>query len=358
MIKESTIQAVRDAMDIHEVIGMFENVKRNMICCPFHGEKTPSFHLWKSEQRYKCFGCGDSGDAISFLMKRERKTYPEAIEFLAEHYHIAVEHEHETIEQFNERQKLGEAKEEMRGVMALAHKKYVKCLEDAPADSTVKKYMESRGITEYIWKKWNLGFAPNDSHWLHTSLTNIGRFQPGFDCGLIARTEGQNRDFYRNRLLFPVRNTNGEVVTFGGRAIPTGDAEIDKRRPKFLNGKESEIYNKSRILFGLYEALTAKAIKHHDYVYVVEGYMDVIMMHEAGFCNTVAPCGTELTDEQLKLIKKQTDHIVFGQDGDAAGQKSIIKNIDRALSLDFKVEVAAFPNGMDPDEFIRMKMAA
>lgn len=342
MIKQITIDEVRAKMDTREVMEQMGVVfKRDKACCPFHGEKSASMHVWKRNNIFKCFGCGVSGDAITFIMKHERKTFMEAVEQLAGLYNITVERDQEA------QKKLEETKETrtvMAEVLAFSQKKFEDMLHSMPADSEVWNYLNDRGFNTDFCREWSLGFAPDDWKFLTTPLINAGQFNPAMELGIISTSSGKNFDFYRNRITIPIHNNNGQLVGFGGRILGKGE-------PKYFNPRNSLLYNKDAIWFGLDRA--AKAIKEWEYVYVVEGYFDVMSMHLADVCNAVAACGTEVTEGQAKILKRYTDHVVIALDGDKPGITKTMKLINTFFKLGFKVELINFPDNKDPDEYIR-----
>lgn len=356
MIKQETIDLVRSRVDILDVLGKRITLKRAgatmMACCPFHGEKTPSFHVWQKSQQYKCFGCGESGDAIGFLMKHDKLDFVEAIEHLAAEYNITIEYDEVQKQEAQERK---DKKLEMQQVLDFACKQYHKGLIALPNDAAAKQYLQQRHIGEDIIQKWSLGFAPHDFKYLTSPLINMGKFEPAVDAGIINSKEGKSYDFLVNRIVIPVHDVNGRLVTLAGRALPEAGS---KEMAKYLNGRESLLYTKSKVLYGLYQAVNSKAIDAAGFAYMVEGYFDVISLHEAEVQNVVAPCGTAITQEQVAFLKRYTQHIVLMQDADKAGVKSMMKAIDLFLTMDFKVEVVELPGNMDPDEFVRHKRAA
>lgn len=356
MIKQDTIELVRSRTDIVDVIGKKLNLKRAgasmMACCPFHNEKTPSFHVFARSQSYKCFGCGEGGDAISFIMKHDRLAFSEAIEWLAAEYNIVIEYDEVAKQEAQERK---DKKVEMQQVLDHAQKTYEKQLAQLPADAAARQYLDNRGITADVATRWGLGFAPHDFKFLTTPFINMGKYEPAVDAGVISTKDGKSYDFLVNRIVIPIHDVNGHLVTLAGRALPEpGTREV----AKYINGKESLLYSKSKTLFGLYQAVRSKAIKEMGYAYMVEGYFDCMSMHEAGIQNTIAPCGTAITHDQALYLRRYTTHVVLMQDGDKAGVKSMLKAIDLFLGLDFKVEVVTLPPKMDPDEYIRYLASA
>lgn len=344
MIKQSTIDEVRSRMDTMEVLSSYGVVfKRDKACCPFHNEKSASFHIWKRQNLYKCFGCGKNGDAITFLMDYERKTFTESIEILAARYNIAVEYDQVSKE---ESQEIKDERQEMQQLLRWCQKKYEDALHTMPLESDVWQYLLARGYDAEICKHWSLGFAPDDWKFTTSSIINMGKLSVAQNCGLVKTSQGKSYDFLRNRITIPIHNASGVLVGFGGR-----DVSGAKDQPKYLNPSESLVYNKQQIWFGLDKAV--KAIKDTGYAYVVEGYFDVTSWHEGGIENTVAGCGTEITETQARILKRYTDHVVITLDGDAPGLKKMLKLVDLFLKLDFKVETVELPDNQDPDEYKR-----
>lgn len=340
MIREETIQAIRGKMDTREVLeDLGVTFKKDVACCPFHNEKTGSFHVWKRNDRYKCFGCGETGDAITAVMKLKQLNYAEALEWLAAKYNVTVEYDQAAAEESAEKK---EAKQVQLELLEYARQQWEKCLFSLPQDSTVWQYLLARGYTSEICREWNIGYAPEDFKFLTTPIINMGKYQPGIDVGLISSKEGKNWDFFHNRIMIPIYGSTGLISGFGGRIV--GDGE-----PKYLNSKESDAYSKSFTWFGLDRAY--KAIKQAGFAYVTEGYFDCMSWHLAGITNTVAGCGTEINESQIKKLSRVTEHVVLALDGDKPGQKKSMKLVDLFLSQNFKVEIVPLPNGMDPDEY-------
>lgn len=351
MIKQSTIDLVRSRAEILDVVGSRIPVKRagsgHIACCPFHDEKTPSLHISPSKGMYKCFGCGKGGDALSFVMEYDKLPFNEAIEKLAAAHNIAVEYDKEGKEVPQEKK---DRIAEMTGVLQYAAHKYAQHLATAPVDGTAMQYLTGRGISREVAMQWDLGWAPMDFKFLTTPLINNGKYEPGINAGLLSSKEGKTYDFLVNRITIPVRDVNGKVLCIAGRALP--EEKETRQIAKYLNGRETELYKKSQVWYGLYEATRAKAIQQAGFAVVVEGYFDVISMHEAGHANTIAACGTAITDELAKVLKRHTSHVVLMQDADPAGIKSMLTAIDIFLSHGFKTEVLELPQGHDPDSYL------
>lgn len=347
MIKQYIIDEMRTKMDIHEVISHFIAVKKDTACCPFHNEKTPSFHITKAKQIFKCFGCGEGGDAITFVMKHEHLSFIEAVEWLCNFYNIAVEYDQVAKAETEEKKNI---KAEMLKLLSWSQKKFEDLLHSLPADAAVIRYLQQRGYNIERIRNWSLGFAPDDWKFLTTPIINMGKHNIATDLGIISTSNGKNYDFYRNRITIPIHDHNGVLIGFGGRYLPTGDKAADEKIAKYFNPKESIIYSKAKVWYGL--NLAIKAIKDAEFAYVVEGYMDVQAMHDAEINNTVASCGTEIDEQQVKLLKRYTDHVVICYDGDEPGVKKQMKQIDLFLKNDFKVSIIEIPDAMDPDEYI------
>lgn len=352
MIKQSSIDQVRSRIDIHEVISKFVELKKSgngfAGCCPFHNEKTPSFRVTPSKEIFKCFGCGKGGDAIGFIMEHEKRTFTEAIEWLANFYNVALEYDQV---QHQETEEKKTKRQEMLQLISWAQKKYEDLLFSLPADAPAIAYLEKRGYTAERMRYWSMGFAPDDWKFLTTPCINMGKHAPGVECGLLYSRDGKNFDFFRNRIMIPIHDHNGVLVGLAGRMLPTGDAAADKKQPKYLNPCESLIYSKAKVWYGLWQAL--KAIRDRGFAYIVEGYMDVQSMHDADLANTVASSGTEIDELQVRLLKRYTEHVVMCYDGDKPGKTKAMKQINLFLKHGFKVSVVDLPGGKDPDEFIR-----
>lgn len=345
MITKETIEQIRDTARVEEVVGEFVNLKRrgsNLIgLCPFHTEKTPSFTVSPAKGIYKCFGCGASGDAVKFIMEHEHYSYPDALKYLAKKYNIEIE-ETEVSPQYLEEQNL---KESLFAVNQFAEQFFVDQLWNDPKGQAIGlSYFHERGFSDEIIKKFRLGYAQDEwSHFTTAAQKKGYKLEYLKAVGLTSSGEKQV-DVYRGRVMFPIHNITGRVLGFGGRTLKS-----DKSTPKYINSPESEIYNKSKILYGLYFA--KNAIIKHDNCYLVEGYTDVISLHQAGIENVVASSGTSLTEGQIQLIKRYTPNITILYDGDAAGIKASFRGIDMILEAGMNVRVVLFPDGEDPDSF-------
>ncbi|MBT6727480.1 MAG: DNA primase [Deltaproteobacteria bacterium] len=311
-------------------------------CCPFHSEKTPSFNVNPQRGFFHCFGCGTSGDAIRFLMLFERLTFAEAVTDLANKAGVELRHEGKS----NQRKPDQEA-----GLHALqlASDFYQQQLQ-GPTGQNVCTYLDQRYVPAEWQERFQLGFAPDDWQRLHQYL--LAQKIPAQiqeQCGLVKMAEQQERryDRFRNRLIFPIRDARGRCIGFGGRVIRSED------QPKYLNSPETPYYRKSQVLYGLYEGL--ETIRRSQELIFVEGYLDVIRMHQYGFAQAVATCGTALTPEHLQLIRRHANSVVLLFDGDAAGQKAALKNCQLFLPVPLDTYILTLPENEDPDSFLQNK---
>ncbi len=356
MIDKATIQRVTDAADIVEVVSEFVTLKRSGVnykgLCPFHNEKTPSFTVSPSRQMCKCFSCGKGGNAVHFLMELEHMTYPEAIKWLGKKYGIEVREKELTDEerlQQNER-------ESMFALNEWACKYFQDMLHnDVDGVAQGMAYFRQRGFRDDIIRKFALGYSSERRDAMSKAALAHG-FNEKYliDTGLCYRREGDGSivDRYHGRVIFPVHSVSGRVVAFGGRVLNT---EKNQNVGKYVNSTESVIYSKSNELYGLYQA--KNAIVRHDCCYLVEGYTDVISMHQSGVENVVASSGTSLTEGQVKLLHRFTDNITILYDGDAAGIKASKRGIDMLLAEGLNIKVLLLPDGDDPDSFARKHRA-
>jgi DNA primase len=355
MISKESIERILDTARIEEVIGDFVTLKKrgsNLVgLCPFHHEKTPSFHVSPSRNIFKCFGCGKGGNVISFLMEHEHYTYVEALKFLASRYGIEI------IEEYDEEQDRQQAERE-RESLFLVHqfawqfyRDYLFHSDEGQAIGLT--YLKERRLNDAMIRKFGLGMAPDAWDSLLTAALEKGyRKELLAKAGLIAQREdasGSLPSFYdrfRNRIIFPIYNLSGSVIAFGARVLKN-----DPKSPRYINSPETEIYHKSKVLYGLH--LAKKAICDNDECLLTEGYMDVIALHQAGIENAVASSGTSLTEEQIRLIGRYTKNITVLFDGDPAGIKASLRSIDLILEQGLNVKVVLFPDGEDPDSFAR-----
>jgi DNA primase len=348
-ISDDIIAQIQQTADIVEVVGDFVSLKKKgqnmMACCPFHNEKTPSFSVSPAKGIYKCFGCGKAGDSIRFIMDIESLGYVEALRYLAKKYNIDIpEPEAVTDTQIQQQQE----KESLYIVLNYAKNYYQNLLWEQDEGKAVGlSYFKERGFKENTIKEFELGYSLDI--WDHFGKEAISKgYNPDIldKAGLIIRKEGKQFDRFRGRVIFPIHNVSGKVVAFGARIL-----KPDKNQPKYLNSPETEVYHKSNVLYGLFQA--KNAIRQEDTCYLVEGYTDVISLHQAGVNNVVASSGTSLTIEQIRLISRYTHNITVLYDGDAAGIKASLRGTDMILEEGLNVKVAVFPDGDDPDSYVR-----
>ncbi len=348
MITAETIEKIKETARIEEVVGDFVHLKKRGSSlignCPFHGEKTPSFHVSVNKGIYKCFGCGVAGDSVRFVMDHEKYTYPEALKYLATKYNIEVE---ETVES-KEQIELNSARESLYIVSQFAANYFEEQLWNSDDGKAIGlSYFKERGFREDIIKKFNLGYSPDVWDALTLEAVKNQHAEEYLEkTGLSIRNDkGKLYDRFRGRVMFPIHNFTGRVIGFGGRTLKT-----DKNVPKYVNSPESDIYHKSNVLYGLYHA--KKAIRDQDNCYLVEGYADVLAVHQAYIENVVASSGTSLTIEQIKLISRFTQNVTILYDGDAAGIKASLRGLDMILEEGLNVKVVSFPDGDDPDSYM------
>lgn len=350
MITRETIDKINETARIEEVVGDFVTLKKrgaNLLgLCPFHNEKSPSFTVSPAKGIYKCFGCGEAGNSVNFIMQHEHLGYPEALKYLANRYNIEVEETGgertaEELQHQNER-------EALYIVSAFAQRFYTdQLLNTDEGQSIGLSYFKERGFTMATIEKFQLGWAPNDKDALTEAALKAGyKLDILKKAGLTSDKYEKPMDFFRSRVQFTIHNFSGKVVGFGGRTLLT-----DKKVPKYVNTQETDIYNKSKLLYGLFYAKTA--IRKADECVLVEGYTDVISMHQAGIENAVASSGTSLTEGQVQLIKRLTQNITIIYDGDQAGIKAALRGIDLILEEDMNVRVVALPEGEDPDSYVK-----
>jgi DNA primase len=349
MITKPTIDRIMEATDIVEVIGEFVQLKKrgaNYVgLSPFANERTPSFTVSPAKGIFKDFSTGKGGSAITFLMELEKFTYPEALRWLAKKYGIEIEETEISAEDKAEDNR----RESLMIVSGYAAKFFYESLLDTDEGRNIGlSYFKERGFSSETIKKFELGYSPDQWEAFTDSAIKAG-YQEEFlvESGLsVKRDNGKLYDRYRGRVMFPIHSFTGRVIAFGGRTLKT-----DKNVPKYVNSPESEIYHKSNILYGLYFA--KKAIREEDNCYLVEGYADVLSVHQAGIENVVASSGTSLTKEQIKLISRFTQNITILYDGDAAGIKASLRGLDMILEEGLNVKVVSFPEGHDPDSYVR-----
>lgn len=345
MITQRTIQTINEVAKIEEVVGDFVNLKRrgiNMIgLCPFHNEKTPSFTVSPQKNIFKCFGCGQSGNPVGFVMEHEGLSYPEALRYLAKKYGVEIEESGNYEENREEKQLI----DSIYIVNAFAKDYYhQQLLHTDHGKSIGLSYFKSRGFLQATIEKFELGYAPEKGD--SFTLTAV---QQNYKADLLKKvglTTQYGKDFFRGRVMFPIHNLSGKVIGFGGRIL---DSTL--KTAKYMNTPETEVYNKSKVLFGIYHA--KKAIRQLDNCLLVEGYTDVISLHQSDIENVVASSGTALTEGQIQLIKRYTENITILYDGDAAGIKAASRGLDLVLSQGLNVKVVLLPQGEDPDSYLQ-----
>lgn len=344
MISQKTIQTVFETVKVEDVVGDYVKLTRRGVnyigLCPFHNEKTPSFTVSPVKNIYKCFGCGEGGNAVNFLMELEQLSYPEAIRSLAKKYNIELE-EDELDEEQVAQIKLAD---NLYLVNQFAQEHFQQQLFETDYGKSVGLgYLKKRGFREEIIKKFGLGFANGGANDLMQEGLNKGYQEEVLEqAGLIKN----KRDFFRNRVQFPIHNISGKVIGFGGRILTS-----NKKAPKYLNTPESDIYNKRKSLYGIYFA--RKTMVQLDKCYMVEGYTDVLSLHQAGIENIVASSGTSLTTDQVRLVKRYTPNITILYDGDKAGIKAALRGLDIVIEQDMNVRVVLLPEGEDPDSYLQ-----
>ena len=333
MIDKETIQEIFETARIEEVVGQFVTLKKrgaNLLgLCPFHDEKTPSFTVSPTKGIYKCFGCGKAGNSVNFLMEHEKYSYPEALKYLAKKYNIQVEEEEQTPEQIKQ---LNE-KEGLFHLNSFAAASFAKNLFESEEGKAIGlTYFKERGFREDIIKKFQLGYAINQwDHFTKHALSQGYQLEHLKQTGLSVVKEASSFDRFKGRIIFPISNVSGRILGFGGRTLETG-----KKVAKYLNSPESDIYHKSQVLYGIDAA--KNSIVSSDNCFLVEGYTDVISMHQAGIENVVASSGTALTPDQIKLIRRYTSNVTILYDGDAAGVKASFRGIDLILEQGMQVK--------------------
>ncbi len=349
MIAQSKIEEIIQAAPIEQVIGDIVRLKRagaNMQgLCPFHQEKTPSFSVSISKGIFKCFGCGKAGNVVNFLMEYEGLGYIEALKQLAERFSV----EWPQFEQVNQEQEsqLKNEKESLQILNNWAGTFFEKNIWELEEGKLIGlSYFEERGFREDIIKKFKLGYAPDQwTAFYDEALSNQYNEQVLISSGLVKKSDqGKVYDAYRGRVIFPILGATGKLIAFAGRQL-----KKDEKSPKYVNSPETILYHKSNELYGLFYA--KNAIRKDDFVYLVEGYTDVISLHQSGVENVVASSGTSLTEQQIKLIKRHTENVVVLYDGDAAGIKASLRGIDMLLEQGLNVRVVLFPDGEDPDSY-------
>lgn len=347
MIPENIVTNIIDAARIEEVVSDFVTLKRrgaNLIgLCPFHNERTPSFSVSPAKGIYKCFGCGASGSAVKFVMEHEKMTYPEALHYLAKKYHIVIE---EVADEQGRQEK--QHLDSLYVITDFACRHFAHNLHHTDEGKSVGlSYFTGRGFTPSTIEKFQLGYSAGNYN-AFLDEARKGQFNPDLlvQTGLVTRKNDQLLPFFRARVMFPIHNLSGKVVAFAGRTLSK-----EKNQPKYINSPETEIYVKSKILYGIYFA--KKEIRAKDQCILVEGYTDVISLHQAGLENVVASSGTALTQDQIRLIKRLTTNITILYDGDAAGIKAALRGVDLVLEEGMNVKIAVLPDAEDPDSYVQ-----
>ena len=346
LISQETIQQIQNRIDITEIVGSFVKLKKRganyLGLCPFHNEKSPSFTVSPAKEIYKCFGCGKSGNTIGFLMDLEKYSYVESLRWLANKYNVEIE-ETEVSPELRLQQQSADS---LYAINNFAQNHFTEALFDTEGRDIALSYLKERGFREEIIKKFQLGYDPASGDSFAKAAIK-GQFNPELlqKSGLVVNRDETLRDNYRGRIIFPVHNQSGKISGFGARLIKNND-----KAPKYINTPENEIYVKSRILYGSYFA--RMAIDKADECLLVEGYTDVVSLHQAGIENVVASGGTSLTPDQLRLVKKYTNNLTIIYDGDGAGVKAAVRGMDLALEEGLNVKLVLIPDKEDPDSYV------
>ena len=348
MIPRDIVDRILDTAQIVDVVGDFVTLKKRgsnyTACCPFHNEKTPSFSVSATKGIYKCFGCGKSGTAVGFVMEHEHLSYTEALKYLAKKYNIEVIEKEESAEDIAKRQR----HESLLLVSEFGGKFFQESLGTPDGQAIAYQYFRSRGLQDETIRKYGLGWAPVSRKALSEAARAAG-YKEEFliETGLsIKYDDGRLVDRFFDRVIFPIHSVSGRVIAFGGRTLKT-----DKSVAKYVNSPETEIYVKSKSLYGIYFA--KGEISKKDKCILVEGYLDVLSMHQLGITNVVASSGTSLTEDQIRLIHKFTDNITIIYDGDSAGIHAALRGTDMILKEGMNVKIILLPDGQDPDDFAK-----
>lgn len=348
MIPQQTVDIILDNARIDDVISDFVSLKRRganfVACCPFHNEKTPSFYVSPAKGIYKCFGCGKAGTAVGFVMEHEHCSYTDALRYLASKYNIEIEEEEQSAEQIALRQR----NESLLQTMEYARQFYCNALLTGEGRSVGYAYYKTRGLEDQTIERFSLGWAPSGrSAFVDAALSAGYKKEYLLEAGLaVEYDDGRMTDRFHDRVVFPIQSVSGRTIAFSCRTLKT-DGSVSK----YVNSPDTPLYDKSRSLYGIY--LAKSEISRQGKCYLVEGNVDVVTMHQIGLTNTVASCGTSLTQQQIRLIKKFTDNVTIMYDGDAAGIHAAQKAIGMILEEGMNVKVLLFPDGDDPDSFCR-----
>ncbi len=346
-IPEHLVEEIRSRSDIVEVIGEHVQLQKRgknfLGLCPFHSEKTPSFNVNPELGIYKCFGCGKSGNVYKFLMEHNGLTFPDSVKLLAQRVGIVIQEDEKSSEQLEEQTRHDSA----HRALAAAADFFQRCL-FSPRGAVAMKYIHQRGFDEPMIKSFHLGYALDEWQALTNELVRLGFSEQCLeDAGLvIRRDDGSIHDRFRGRVIFPIHDSMGRTVGFGARSLSS-----DKAQAKYINSPQSIVYDKSRVLYGLFQA--KQSIRQQNSALLTEGYADTISLHQFGFSNTIASSGTALTPEQLTLLSRYTKNLIIVYDGDEAGIKAATRGVELALQAGFEVTIVVLPNGEDPDTFIR-----
>jgi DNA primase len=350
MISPSTIQQILSRIDIIEIVSSFIKLKKRgsnyLGLCPFHNEKTPSFTVSPAKEIYKCFGCGRSGNTISFLMEHEKYSYPEALRWLAAKYNVEIE-EAEISPEAKQQQQVSDS---LYIINNFAQNHFTEALFNSEEGRDIGlSYLKQRGYREDIIKRFQLGFNPEaKDSFARAAIASQYQIDLLQKCGLVTLRDETPVDNYRGRIIFPIHNQSGKVAGFGARLIKNNE-----KAPKYINTPENEIFVKSKILYGAYFA--RMAIDKANECLLVEGYTDVLSLHQAGIENVVASGGTSLTPDQLRLVKKYTNNLTIIYDGDTAGVKAALRGLDLALEEGLNVRLVLIPDNEDPDSYLNNK---
>jgi DNA primase len=354
LITRDTIAKILDTAQIEDVVRDFVNLKKAGSLlkgnCPFHQEKTPSFVVNPNKNIFKCFGCGKGGDSVSFIMEHEKFSFPEALRYLAQKYHIEVE---ETQVSTEEKQ-VQDEKESLLIALNYAAKFYQTQLTETEDGKAIGlSYFKERGFLDDTIQTFQLGYSPDSFDTFYNQAIKDGYNEEILlKAGLIKEKNGKHYDFFRDRVMFPIFNVSGKVVAFGGRMLKSAKSDNPNvYNPKYINTAETDVYHKSQVLYGISHAKAE--IRKHDVCYLVEGYTDVISLYQAGIKNVVASSGTALTKEQVQLIKRFTQNMVILYDGDAAGIKAALRGLDIVLEQGLNVKLVLLPDSEDPDSFVK-----
>lgn len=345
MITKKTINDIVETSRIEEVVGDFVNLKKrgaNLLgLCPFHNEKTPSFTVSPAKNIYKCFGCGKGGDPVNFIMEHESVSYPESLKYLAEKYGIEIEETQTSQAHKEEQQKLDSLYVLNQYARDFYHGQL---LQTDIGKSVGLSYLKNRGFTDQTIEKFGLGYAPKDKDAFTQAAKRKG--YKGQQLKKLGLTSKYDSDFFRDRVMFTIHSVSGKVIGFGGRIMSK-----NVKAPKYVNTPETEVYNKSKVLYGAYFA--KRAIRKADECILVEGYTDVVSLHQGGIENVVASSGTSLTVEQIRMVKRYTPNMKILYDGDSAGVKAALRGLDLVLEQDMNVKVVMLPEGEDPDSYLQ-----